>query len=131
MVRRESVLERGKVFGALVLRPGVRKRSGARGVGQSPGNEQVDRPLELRVARDLLRRGATQPADGEDVCEHLLRLSAAGQSAQEYQEVSQIEAGEKQVDELANPPLVERTQLVERAREVPAEGRVQRAPTVG
>ena len=124
------MLERREVLGALVLRPGVGQRSGPGGIGQSPGDEQVDGPRELLLTRDLLRRCPAQRTQRHDVREHLLRRLAAHAPAQEREQVVQIEAGEEQVDELATPPLVEGAQVAERARQVPAERDVERALAV-
>src|SRR5207253_9053782 len=131
VARRDGVLERREVLGALVLRPGAGQRPGPGGIRQSPGDEQVNGPRELLLARDLLPRCPAQRAQRYDVREHLLRRLAAHPPAQEREQVVQIEAGEEQVDELATPPLVKGAQVAERARQVPAERGVQRALAVG
>ena len=121
MALRQNVLERREILGALVLRPGVGQRPRCGGIGQPPGDEQVDDARELLLARDLLRRRPAEHAERYDVREHLLRCLAARAPAQEREQVVQIEAGEEQVDELATPALVERAQVAERARQMPAE----------
>ena len=124
----EDVLERREIFGALVLRPGVGKRPGPGGIGQPPGDEQVDGPRELLLARDLLAAAPPSAPSGTTFASTCSGGLAARAPAQEREQVVQVEAGEEQVDELATPPLVEGAQVAERARQVSAERGVQRAP---
>ena len=95
VARRQGVLERGEILGALVLRPGVGQRSGPGGIRQSPGDEQVDGPRELLLARDLLRpqprrarraerrSRAPAPAAGRAPARAGARAGCAGRSGRE------------------------------------------------
>ena len=95
------------------------------GIGQPPGDEQVDGPRELLLARDLLRRGPAERTERDDVREHLLRRLAADPSAQQREQVVQVEAGEQQVDELAT--AAPRRRRAARRACAPGAGRARRA----